>query len=138
MKWCQPHWDALRDGVKARKMWRFVPETGEEALENTVLELQGAGVTFDPLSGAMWQLTNQVLENYARSGHPNAIAMFGAPDWCPMCDVQSSFEWWDDPARNTEGKPKPPNALDAQGWIDGKLDGALDYVKKQGWKLDDE
>lgn len=137
MKWCQPHWDILRDGIKARGMWRFVPQSGEEVCENTVLELQGHGATFDPLSGAMWQLTNQVMENIGKSEGPSAVlSAFGDPDWCPMCEVQKSYEWWDDPERNAEQKSRPEWALDAQGWIDRKLDSALTYVNQQGWKLD--
>jgi hypothetical protein len=139
MKWCQAHWDALREGVKARRMWRFVPQSGEEAFDNTVLELQGHGSTFDPLSGAMWQLTNQVMENIGKSEGPGGVvAAFGDPQWCPMCEVQASYDWWDDPTKNTDRSPRPDYALNAQGWIDGKLDGAAEYVKQQGWKLDNE
>jgi hypothetical protein len=138
MKWCQKHWDALRDGVKARRMWRFVPESGEEAMDNVVLELGGHGSTFDPLMGSMWQLTHKIVENIGRSQGPGAaLAAFGDGDWCPMCEVQQSYEWWDKPELNTDGAERPPQARDAQGWIDGKLDGALSYVRSQGWKLDD-
>lgn len=136
MKFCQKHWDALIEGVKVRKMWRFVPQSGVEVFENAVLELQGHGSGFDPLSGAMWQLAGEVTDNVAKSQSPGAaIACMGDPIWCPMCAIQ---EWWDNPALNTTGMKRPENAGDAQAWIDRKLDAALRYAREQGYKLDDE
>lgn len=139
MKWCQHHWDMLRDGIKARRMWHFVPESGQEAAENIVLELEGHGTAFDPLMGAMWQLTERVLENIKDSSGPlEALGAFGDPEWCPMCTVQKSYDWFDDPEQNKEGLKRGEHHLDAQEWIGLKLDSAVTYVKQQGWKFDFE
>jgi hypothetical protein len=134
MKWCQKHWDALRDGVKARGLEQFGAQDGREALENEVLALKGAGSAFDPLMGSHWQLRSEVLDNVAKSQGPGAaLSCLGAPDWCPMCAIQESFDWWDDPAKNTIGSQRPPNAGDAQAWIDRKLDAAARYAAEQGF-----
>lgn len=126
MKFCQPHWVALGEGVKARGMWHLVPQTAEEAAANLQREVDGGVETFDPLMGAHWRIANRVLDNIAKTQGPGAaLAAVGDPDFCPLCAVQISYESYGD-------GPRPPWALDAQGWIDVTLDGALNYAREQG------
>lgn len=138
MQWCTKHWEALKDGVKARKLWRFVPESGHELFENAQLELKGYGGPFDPLTGSMWQLTEHVMSNINKSQGPAAaFSAFGDPHWCPMCTVQESYEVFLK-TPEAETRDYKSRALDAQGWIDRKLDQALEHAKHCGMKLDGE
>lgn len=132
MRYCQAHWDALRAGVKARGLWKFVPQSGDEAAANMYLELKGQGETFDPLMGAHWRIANSVTRNIANSQGPlAAIQAIGDPDWCPLCEIQRSYDCWSNPEYIASHGVRPPEARDAQGWIDGVLDGALDYARSQ-------
>ena len=111
----------------------LVAGSGEEAAANMLLEIKGQGETFDPLMGAHWRITNRVISNIRDTHGPHAaLSAMGDPEFCPLCAVQSSFDWWDDPAKNVDGKPRPDHAADAQGWIDGTLDSALAYAREQG------
>jgi hypothetical protein len=132
VRYCQCHWDALRAAVDVRGLGHLVAQSGDEALANTALELKGAGETFDPLMGAHWRIANRVIENLGRTQGPDAaISAIGDPEWCPLCAVQASFDWWEDRSKNTSGDPRPAHALDAQGWVDATLDSALAYAREQ-------
>lgn len=145
MKFCDAHWEALREGVKNRRMWRFVPVSGEEAAERMVAELEGKVQNeekhFDPLMGSMFQISTAVGKNIERSSGPlAALQCVGDPEWCPLCTVQQSFDvikanpgGWEEFKKHA-----PPGSfpLDAQGWIDQTLDQAVKYVREQGWELD--
>lgn len=145
MRMCEHHWDLLKEGVKNRRMWHFVPTSGEEATERMKAELEQTVKDpekhFDPLTGSMFNIATSVGKNIERSEDPlAALQAVGDPNWCPLCTVQQSYDrLHSDPAGLEEFKrTAPPGAipLDAQGWIDRTLDGALEYVKDQGWELD--
>lgn len=126
MRYCETHWQALRDGVELRGMTHLVAADGEQAAENMVAELEGEE-RFDPLMGSHWIIARRVLKNIASSsaGASAALSFFGDPEWCPLCTVQQSYDLYGD-------RPRPPEALDAQGWIDMSLDGALEYARREG------
>lgn len=129
MKFCEKHWEALRQGVQDRGMWHLVPKSGEAVIDNMAQELQGGEEVFDPLMGAHWRIANRVLESIGKNSGPEAaLSALGDPDWCPLCAVQSSYDWWDGPEAT---EPRPAHAADAQGWIDRALDGALSYAREQ-------
>jgi hypothetical protein len=136
MKFCQPHWDAMREAVKKRGLWKFVAE-GREAFDNTVLALKGHGEPFDPLMGSMWKIAGQVGQNVERSQGPlAALQCMGDPNWCPLCQIQESFENLMDGGKAAREEfmrnaPKGSKPLDAQGWIDATMDGALEYAREQ-------
>ncbi|MFN3387483.1 MAG: hypothetical protein ACK40O_01015 [Allosphingosinicella sp.] len=131
MKYCQEHWDALVAAVQARGMWHLVAQGGEAAAEAMVRELEGRAAPgdWDPLMSAHWAIAGRVGDNLANSQGPGAaLAAIGDPNWCPLCAVQQSFDWWEAPGRG----PRPPGARDAQGWIDGCMDAMLEHARKLG------
>lgn len=125
MRYCLDHWNVLRAGVDARGMSHLVAQGGEAAVEALQRNLNGESTAadWDPLMAAHWGIARRVLD---RMG-PNGIAAFGDPDWCPLCEIQQSYQWWDAPGR----PPRPAEALDAQGWANSCLDSMLAYAREQ-------
>ena len=78
MKICQPHWDMLRDAIKARGLYALVAESGQQAESNMASELS-TGPTidnFDPLMNAHWAIVNNLADI-----EPQILFM----DGCPIC-----------------------------------------------------
>lgn len=127
MKCCQKHWTEVREGCTARDLARFIPEDGMEAAENIMLELTGSEPPFDPLMGTVNQITATVMERIGQTQGPQAaLSFFADPDACAFCVIQESFDGYGD-------NPRPPEALDASGWISHKLDAAKKYALEQGY-----
>jgi hypothetical protein len=127
MRFCQPHWDALRQGVENRGMMHLVAKSGEEAAANLKAELENEGEVFDPLMGSFWRITTRFVRNAERARPGSGIAYMSDPECCPLCMVQGSYDLYDQMS-----EPRPPEATDAQGWIDGTLDQALEHAREEG------
>lgn len=121
MQFCQAHWDYLRGAIETRGLSHLVARSGEEAVANEVAALEGRteDVRWDPLMTAHWNLVRVVMERVGPS------LLFGND--CPMCLVQSSYEWYD-----REGKERPPEAHDAHWWMDDCCDAMLAHAREQG------
>lgn len=119
MQFCQHHWSKLRQAVTDRDMDRLVANSGEQAVDDAVAQLDGTDTihNWDPLMAAHWAIFSRVLQGMG-------LAALGA-DICPLCEVQKSYEMWD-------AETRPPEAFDAQGWIDSCMDSMLDYAREQG------
>lgn len=133
-KWCQAHWDMLREEVNAQGMGDMVSANGEIAAMRTVSELKGEADTkemFDPLMRAFWMIENRLLEGLGAAVlHPD----FG----CPLCRIRES--------RTDDGVCKCPNpgcpnrtpgsVPDPETWIkgpDSAVTSLKQYVEKMGW-----
>jgi hypothetical protein len=107
MNWCQPHYDKLKDAVKARGLWSLVGN-GSEDLETAI-----SGKRFDPLLGSWARINQQMLESPG----------FRRPDkdtrqrilQCPCCILVEDGQ---------------PELVDR--WIDGCTDEALQYAVREG------
>lgn len=78
MRFCQPHWDALRAAIAERGLAALVPDTGEKATGAFVSAVTDGPTVdnFDPLMGAMWAIV----------GNLSAIDMSVLfRDECPVC-----------------------------------------------------
>ena len=78
MKFCMPHWDALRAAIKARGLNALVAESGEKAVSNMTSELKDGSTidNYDPLMAAHWAIVNNVADI-----DPNILFI----EDCPLC-----------------------------------------------------
>ena len=84
MKFCQPHWDALRAAIDKRGLTDLVAKGGLAAAENMKAELDGTATlaNYDPLMAAHWAIVN----NVNTQGGPEAVLyLLSAEDACPLC-----------------------------------------------------
>lgn len=127
MQFCQPHWDMTREACRVRGLEHLGAKSGEEAAQNMADQLQGTDrpEDFDPLMNMFWALSNKVLERIAANDPGEALARLGAAEWCPMCEIQASYDLWEESQR-------PEKALDAQGWIDSCADFMLSQARELG------
>jgi hypothetical protein len=84
MKMCQPHWDALRDEVKALGMWHLVSRNGEEAAARAQRQIAAKKgeedpKDYDPLMDAHMLIMNNAIQ----AG--GAYLLTG--DYCPLCEL---------------------------------------------------
>jgi hypothetical protein len=92
MKFCQPHWDALRLAITNRGLGDFVSKDGVEALNREVRSLDGkpeAKEHFDPLMGAHWAIMTRAMETLQQIGANPLAMMMSDPEHpereCPIC-----------------------------------------------------
>lgn len=104
MKFCRPHWDALRKAIDERGLSHLVAKSGDVATERMVREVQGGAspADFDPLMSAHWAIAGQYLKDVGLEGMGNG---------CPLCSV---------------GKYDSERVMN---WIDGASDDALAYAR---------
>lgn len=91
MKFCQPHWDALRKAITNRGLGDFVSKDGTEAMQREVRHLDKPPEKehFDPLMGAHWAICNRAMETLSQIG-ANPLMLMASdpehPEWeCPIC-----------------------------------------------------
>lgn len=111
MRFCQPHWDALRAAIETRGLSALVPDSGEQAMSNIAREL-GSGEqtldTFDPLMNAHWAIVDRLGVIF---GALNVIMQ----DGCPICAGNAAHD-----AACDQPETCRPNYYDA--WIDRAAD----------------
>lgn len=83
MKFCQPHWEMLRQAVRDQGMWELVAQSGEECAQRTVSQLEEGAqpANFDPLMQLHWMIVNRVSEK------PDMLMFLMSGDHCPMCEA---------------------------------------------------
>ena len=136
MKFCQTHWNNLRQAIKARGLWDMVAGSGEEAVQQAKDQLGGKEQTkenFDPLMAAHWTICNNAMDTLKRIG-ANPLALLTQPpedhpEWeCPLCYLNYLSAEHDRTCMD-------PNCTKTKGltfdiWIDKAADGVLEYVKE--------
>lgn len=90
MKFCQPHWDALRGEIERRGLSRLVAKGGTAAAERMAREIEGtAGPDdFDPLMAAHNLILNNAMDVCKRAGASPLVLMMpneDGSDRCPLC-----------------------------------------------------
>lgn len=121
MNICQHHWDKLRAAVEERGMSHLVAQSGEQAADDFVAQLEGRSTikNWDPLMAAWSNLGRVGLK---RCG----LAAFN-PDFCFLCEVQKSFD-----QVKTTAEFNPERHRDADWWIASCMDAMLSYARGQG------
>ena len=125
MKFCQGHWDRLREAIETRGIADLIAPDGHVALEQMADQLNRAEageepstpVNYDPLMAAHWAIINNVSE----AGGPGCLLhMISTPDCCPLCFANEQHE-----AICTE----PGCTFTFDDWIDRAADDQLAHVK---------
>lgn len=124
MKFCEKHWTAIREAVRARGLGHLISATGRDAVARTMAELQGKAEPddFDPLMSVTWMIYGKGVQYFP-------YLMFGPeperglPD-CPICEA-------------VRRHPTPcPHGCTAEAyerwWIDGPADAALQLAREKG------
>lgn len=120
MKFCLPHWDKLREAVRARGLWPLVPTSGQQAGAMLADQLEARATSkgnFDPLMAChnmIWQRALEMIGLSLMADNEDGS------ERCPICFIKAEHDRrgdcrgcaWDDPA-----------AVDAY-WIDGPADAA--------------
>lgn len=87
MKFCQPHWDRLREEIDANGLSGFVARDGEQAAQQLADEAQGINdqdAAPDPLMRAHWM----ILDRAIKQGGPYILT----GDYCPLCELEKHTE----------------------------------------------
>jgi hypothetical protein len=112
MKFCMPHWDALRKAIDDRGLTHLVAKDGATATANMAAELTGQKTAqhYDPLMDAHWMITGNALKMgglYLMTADPDGN------EYCPLCEVRK-------------------HGGDPQEWIDGCTDSILASCQERG------
>lgn len=105
MKWCPPHWNALREAIRVRGLDGFGAQNAQQAAVDMEAQIEGEKTAFDTLMGSFWKINNQMLENVG-------LRAMGA---CPLCLLVE------------DGQPEL-----VENWISGVTDSAKAYAIQQG------
>lgn len=136
MKFCLPHWDALRAKIDERGLTSLVSEGGAAAAENLVSELDH-GTTidnFDPLMSAHFSIAGNAMEIAKSVGADPMAMLVGAPDhpeWeCPVCFLN----WLSDEHDRTCTEPAcmKEKGMRFEWMLDRAADDALERWKELG------
>lgn len=114
MKYCQSHWNRLRQAIEQHGMEKLVARDGQAAAARLVKEIEGRAdlLNFDPLMAAHNEITRRFLEPLGADG----LYVFMG-DYCPLCEL----------VRLNPQKPQ----LDAN-WINGCTKELQDFCLKEG------
>ncbi len=113
MKFCIPHWNALRKAIESRGLSHLVAKTGEDAAKRLTAEVKGTATdrTFDPLMSAHNMIVGRAIEMggiYLLTG-----------EYCPICEA-------------VKHKPEDVTVEVVEAhWIDGPADGVLEYCREK-------
>ena len=88
VKFCQAHWDKLREAIRARGLYELVAADGTEAVRRTMSELGSvrSKSNFDPLMAAHWAIVNNVMAGPA--GLAIMMQNEDGSDRCPLCFIR--------------------------------------------------
>jgi hypothetical protein len=123
VKFCQPHWEKLRQAIKDRGLWSFVATSGENAAAKLVASTnQGTRASnFDPLMSAHNAIVANVMDNT-----PVGMALFSpnedGSERCPICFVQADHD----------ANCTLTGCVPFETWIDRAADDARDDAKGLG------
>jgi hypothetical protein len=124
MKFCASHWEKLREAIKARGLWEFVAQDGDEVVRRVIDGLtaeKDARSNFEPLMGAHNAIVSNAMSNV---GIELLVQNEDGSDKCPICFLQNLHD------TNCKDKDCPGVFFDR--WIEHAADDQLDTAKKIG------
>ncbi len=86
MRFCQDHWDKLKDAVDARGLSAFVADDGSAVIDRVVAESESgpSKTTFEPLMAAHMAIVSNVLRIAGLEAMANNE---DGTDRCPLCFI---------------------------------------------------
>ena len=133
MKFCQPHWDALRAAIEARGLSALVAESGEKAASNLVSELTGGPSidNFDPLMGAHNAILSRAMDEIRDRYTQNPLMVMAPeekhPEWaCPICALN-----WCHAEHERLCVQEGCNWPKGYDWTDEMITGAADFMVRE-------
>ncbi len=110
MKFCIPHWAAIRKAVDDKGLTPFVAKDGKVAVQQMAKQIKDGDVTkatFDPLMTCHWAIINNVMRLIDESGNNPLYLLAGGDEdpvvgfpgyeertWsrCPLCYINLAHE----------------------------------------------
>ena len=130
MRFCESHWSKLRKAIDDRGLTPFVAKDGHVAMAQMVKQVEEnhAGKdTFDPLMGAHWAISCNVMDFLGRAGGPSAALRMLTGDICPLCEINEAHE-----RTCTDPLCKLDKKVGYDWMIDRAADDALDRAREYG------
>ena len=117
MKFCQPHWTALREMVIEKGMGALIVSAGVDAPSRALIDLlKDTETRDDPLMTSYWALSGRAL---AIGGlYLMGVRPGDGGEYCPMCEVEEQ-------GLRFESRPGA-----AQAWMEGCTDSVLVYCRE--------
>lgn len=86
MKFCDNHWESLKDAIEIRSLSHLVSKNEEDAAARIQKELDGKHSldNYDPLLNAYWMLMQKAVEM-------GGIYMMSNDNICPLCEVRNNL-----------------------------------------------
>ncbi len=108
MKFCDPHWVALKKAIDDRGLGHLNSKSGEEAVARLLDQVDGPKKqTYDPLMSAHNMITANAI-------HAGGLYLLTG-DHCPLCELD---------------KHKAQMGECSEDWIKNAADGALRYCRE--------
>jgi len=88
MRFCQPHWDELRQAIHKVGLDAWVPDSGEKAMAAMASQIEQGTTTidnFDPLMGAHNAIAINMGEACRNNGDATLALFMIAEPICPLC-----------------------------------------------------
>jgi hypothetical protein len=89
VKFCQVHWESLREAIRERGLWGFVADGGEEAMKRSLGENATDRANFEPLMGAHNAIVSRAIDVV---GLALLVANEDGSEKCPICFLQQSHD----------------------------------------------
>lgn len=145
MKFCQRHWDELRNKIDDRGLSHLVAKDGRTATRQMQQQVQEREVTresFDPLMAAHWAIAGNVMKFLDGAGMNPLYLMSGGDEdkvdarygpkyegrtWprCPLCYINLAHE-----VSCTDSKCTLPKENGYDWMLDRAADDALDTARR--------
>jgi len=137
VKFCDEHWERLKDAIRQAGLWSLVSEDGEHAARKLQSEMSDGSTVdnFDPLMAAHNLIFGCALEMIHTQYDQNLLMLMAGsaehPEWaCPIC----ALNWCHDEhirlcTKDDCGYPKQFD------WAPQTIDGAIERVLAEWRRL---
>ena len=116
MKFCPPHWAALREMIVAKGMGGLISSDAPVSLSDWMRDLDVDDFPSDPLISAWFMLCGRAVYVLGLELLENKLGD-GTVEYCPLCEVEEA------------GLEDNGQSGLAQGWMEGCTDSILVYCR---------
>jgi hypothetical protein len=131
MRFCQAHWEKMREAVRERGLEAYVASGEEEAARRTttaLLDPDNERAAFDPLLEAHWAIVNNLMQMT-----PLGLSLMMG-DGCPLCEANTARH---EALPNGCGQPDCPDPVTCAGssFYDWMIARAADDMVEKAQRL---